>query len=94
MANFDMYINGKMEKFSGYVIPNLAYPIILGKLWMEYNNFVQTARLGCLRINSRKHKLLVRGNRFFKTRVPHVIIGGISYLTSEKFVDALQLEQH
>ena len=100
MAKVEMDINGRKENLSGYVMPNLAYPIILGKSWMEYNNVVYTAKLECLRIGSRKHRLLIRGSGWYEKnaptgvhkRVSQLSIGGISTLSPEEFAKVLQKE--
>ena len=100
MAKVELDINGRKENLSGYVMPNLAYPIISGKPWMEYNNVVYTAKLECLRIGSRKHGLLIRGSGWYENnaptgvhkRVSQVSIGGISTLSPEEFAKVLQKE--
>ena len=49
-ADFD--IDGRKERVWGYVIKNLAYPIILGKPWMEKNDVVYLAKKRAIRFGS------------------------------------------
>lgn len=53
-ADFD--INGSRERVNGYVIPNLAYDVILGKPWMEHNNVTYLSRKRMIRFSSKKKK--------------------------------------
>ena len=46
----------------GYVVPKLAYSIILGKPWMESNNVTYMAKKRRLRIGSRRHGTLIEEN--------------------------------
>lgn len=98
MARINLDIDGRKEDLMRYVMPNLAYPIILGKPWIEYNNVVYTAKLGCLRIGSRKHGILVRASGWYdkgapqkiQTRISHVSINKILTLTPMEFVTTMQ----
>lgn len=44
--NKTAWVNPKVVKIlpRGYVMPNLAYSLILGKTWMEINNVVYLAK--------------------------------------------------
>ena len=98
MARVDLDIDGREENLIGYVMPELAYPIILGKPWMEYNNVVYTAKLGCLRIGSRKQGILVRSSGWYERDAPakvqacvsHVSMRGVSTLTPIEFANTLK----
>lgn len=59
-ANID--IDGRQEKIWGYVMPKLAYPIILGKPWMEKNDVMYLAKRNCLRIGTRRDGIIVRSS--------------------------------
>ena len=41
----DIDIDDRHGRIWGYVMPYLAYPIILGKPWMEHNDVVYSAKL-------------------------------------------------
>jgi hypothetical protein len=57
-ANVD--INGYKKRIFGYIIKKLAFPLILGDPWLKYNNVTYKARKRQLRIESKKHGLIVR----------------------------------
>ena len=79
-------------------MPDLAYQIILGKPWMEHNNVVYTAKLGCLRIGSRKNGILVRASGWYENnapgnvqaRVSHVSMRKVSIFTPDVFANMVQ----
>ena len=47
----------------GYVMPNLAYHVILGKPWMERNEVTYSAGKQSLRIGQGDNKLMVKTSR-------------------------------
>lgn len=53
-------IDGHKEKIFGYVIDKIAFPFILGNLWMQRNDVVYTARARTLHIRTVKEILVVR----------------------------------
>lgn len=56
IVNLELDINGYKQTLCGYVVPNLACPMILGKPWLEHNNVVYLAKRHCLRFGSRKNR--------------------------------------
>jgi len=60
MVRVSIDIDGRQEIIWGYVMPKLAYPIILRKPWMEENDVVYLAKRHCLRIGSRRKGVMVR----------------------------------
>ncbi|KAI0996768.1 hypothetical protein K3495_g11415 [Podosphaera aphanis] len=62
ITHFKMDIDGRQEQIWGYVMLNLAYPIILGKPWMERNKVVYAAEDHSLLIEHGGQKLLVRAS--------------------------------
>ena len=77
-ADFD--IDGRKERVWGYVIKNLAYPIILGKPWMEKNDVVYLAKKRAIRFGSRKRGLVVREKGWFEDRAPPQVMNRIAHL--------------
>ncbi|KAI0995427.1 hypothetical protein K3495_g12753 [Podosphaera aphanis] len=57
-ANVD--IDGHKERIFGYVIEKLAFPLILGDPWMQYNNVVYRAGPRTLHIQRTGQDRLVR----------------------------------
>lgn len=63
-------------------MPNLAYPIILGKPWLEKNNVVYLAKRRCLRIGSRSQGIVVRASNWYEEQAPAQIQNRVSHLCS------------
>lgn len=59
----------------------LAYPIILGKPWMEKNGVVYLAKRQCLRIGSRKHGIIVRASGWYENKAPATIKSRVSQVS-------------
>lgn len=74
-------IDGRQEKVWGYVMPNLAYPLILGKPWMEKNNVVYLAKRHCLRIGGRKKGIIVRSSGWYENGSPTKVQSQVSHVT-------------
>lgn len=70
IAKVELDIDGRLEKLRGYVVPKLAYPIILGKPRMERNNVMYSARKNYLRFGSRKHGMIVHACSWYEKRAP------------------------
>ncbi|KAI0995750.1 hypothetical protein K3495_g12432 [Podosphaera aphanis] len=81
VARINMDIDGRREMIWGYVMPNLAYPIILGKPWMEYNNVIYSAKRKCLRIGSRKYGMIVRASDWYEQGSPTAVQKRISHVS-------------
>ena len=77
-ADFD--IDGRKERVWGYIIKNLAYPIILGKPWMEKNDVVYLARKRAIRFGSRKQGLIVREKGWYEHRAPHSVMSRVAHV--------------
>lgn len=94
-------VDGRQEKLWGYVMPNLAYPIILGKPWMEHNDVVYSAKRKCLRIGSRKYGMVVRASGRYeqgsptkvKERVSYVSIRNVAIESGVNFANLLKLSK-
>ncbi|KAI0991817.1 hypothetical protein K3495_g16370, partial [Podosphaera aphanis] len=94
-------IDGIKEQIWGYVMPNLAYPIILGKPWMESNSVTYSARRQCLRIGSRKHGIVVRASGWYEKRSPievrnrvsNVGVDQVAMVSKSEFANLLQQTQ-
>ena len=84
MAGINLDIDGRQEVLWGYVMHNLAYPMILGKPWMEKNDVVYSARRRCLRIGSRKHGIIVRSSGWYEKLSPSTIQKRVSNVSIEK----------
>lgn len=70
IACVDMDIDGRHEKIWGYVMPHLAYPIILGKAWMEKNVVVYLSKRRCIRIGTRRNGQIVRERGWYEDKSP------------------------
>jgi hypothetical protein len=57
-ANVD--INGYKKRIFRYVIKKLAFSLILEDPWLKHNNVTYKARKKQFRIESKKHKLIIR----------------------------------
>ena len=77
-ADFD--IDGRKERIWGYVIRSLAYPVILGKPWMERNDVIYLARKRAIRFGSKKHGLVVREKGWYEQRAPDQVIRRIAHM--------------
>ena len=44
IAGFELDLEGWKHEIHAYVIPDLAYPVILGKPWMEKNDVIYHAK--------------------------------------------------
>ena len=84
----NMDIDGRLERVWGYVMPKLAYPIILGKPWMEKNDVVYLAKRRCLRIGSRKEGIIVRATDWYKSKAPAKVKSRVAHV-SAKYVDVI-----
>ena len=82
----DMDIDGRQETIWGYVMPKLAYPIILGKPWMEKNDVVYLARRHCLRIGSRKNGIIVRASGWYEQQAPVEVKSRVSHVSVSKIL--------
>ncbi|KAL5594252.1 uncharacterized protein BROUX77_006207 [Berkeleyomyces rouxiae] len=60
IAVCDIDIDGRKERVYGYVIPNLAYDMILGKPWMEKNDVVYSAKERMITFKDQGDRLIVR----------------------------------
>ncbi|KAI0993381.1 hypothetical protein K3495_g14803, partial [Podosphaera aphanis] len=95
IARFEMDIDGRKEQVWSYVMPNLAYSIILGKPWMEKNDVHYSARRRCLRIGSRKHGLVVRSSGWYESesqtkinrRISRFGINQVKLASGEEFTE-------
>lgn len=81
IARVNMDIDGRQEILWGYVMPNLAYPMILGKPWMEYNDVVYAAKRKCIRIGSRKYGMIVRASGWYERGSPTKVQERVSYVS-------------
>ncbi|KAI0996318.1 hypothetical protein K3495_g11862 [Podosphaera aphanis] len=54
IAKYELDIGGHRELMWAYVMTNLAYPIILGKPWMEKNRVIYAANKPSLKIENRE----------------------------------------
>ncbi|KAI0995042.1 hypothetical protein K3495_g13139 [Podosphaera aphanis] len=54
IAKYELDIGGHRELMWAYVMTNLAYPIILGKPWMEKNRVIYAANKPSLKIGNRE----------------------------------------
>ncbi|KAI1000885.1 hypothetical protein K3495_g7311 [Podosphaera aphanis] len=88
VATVNMDIDERQEKLWGYVLPNLAYKIILGKPWMEHNDVVYSAKRMCLRIGSRKHGMIVRASGWHEQGSPAQVQERVSCVS----IDQVALE--
>lgn len=87
----EMDVDGRREKVWGYVMMKLAYPIILGKPWMEKNGVVYLAKRQCLRIGSRKHGIIVRASGWYENKAPANIKSKVSQVSH---INALVTSRH
>ncbi|KAI1006416.1 hypothetical protein K3495_g1806 [Podosphaera aphanis] len=65
-ARFKLDIDGRVEYVWRYVMPRLAYPIILGKPWLERNNVVYSAGEKVLQIGTGGNILIVKASGWSK----------------------------
>lgn len=86
IVNVHLDIDGHQEQIWGYVIPNLAYPIILGKPWLELNNVVYSAKRHCLRIGSRKFGIIVRESGWYERDSPTCVRERVACVSSDQAV--------
>ncbi|KAI0992221.1 hypothetical protein K3495_g15965 [Podosphaera aphanis] len=101
IARVEVDIDGIKEQIWGYVMPNLAYSIILGKPWMESNSVTYSARRQCLRIGSRKHGIVVRASGWYEKRSPievrnrvsNVGVDQVAMVSKSEFANLLQQTQ-
>ncbi|KAI0997917.1 hypothetical protein K3495_g10274 [Podosphaera aphanis] len=70
VARLKLDIDGHQEQLWGYVMPNLAFQIILGKPWMEKNEVVYSAGAQSLRIGKTENGILVRESRWWEKSAP------------------------
>ncbi|KAL5592940.1 uncharacterized protein BROUX77_002577 [Berkeleyomyces rouxiae] len=70
IAFCELDIDGRKETVYGYVIPNLAYDMILGKPWMERNDVVYLAKERVIRLGSGADALMVREKGWLDAHVP------------------------
>lgn len=70
MANLMLDIDGRQERMWSYVVPDLAYPMILGKPWLEQNDVYYMAKRRCIRFGSRKHGLIVHASDWYEKGAP------------------------
>ena len=61
IATFELDLEGWKDKIHAYVIPDLAYPIILGKPWMEKNDVIYHAKDQRLEIRSTGQNIRQKG---------------------------------
>ena len=80
MARVNIDIDGRQEIIWGYVMPRLAYPIILGKPWMEKTDVVYLAKRHCLRIGSRRKGIMVRESGWYENRSPPSIKSRVAHV--------------
>ncbi|KAI1006338.1 hypothetical protein K3495_g1882 [Podosphaera aphanis] len=84
IARIEIDIDGRQERIWGYVMPNLAYPLILGKPWMELNNVVYSAKRQTIRVGSRKHGMVVRASGWYENQSPTKIQERVSYISIDQ----------
>ncbi|KAI0995278.1 hypothetical protein K3495_g12904 [Podosphaera aphanis] len=84
IAHIKLDVDGRIEQIWGYVMPNLSFPIILGKPWMEYNDVVYSAKRRTLRIGSRKHGMLVRASGWYEREAPEKVRTRIASVSSDQ----------
>ncbi|KAI0999356.1 hypothetical protein K3495_g8841 [Podosphaera aphanis] len=77
-------IDGRQGQIWGYVMPNLAYPLILGKPWIEYNDVVYSARRQSIRIGSRKHGMIFCASGWYEKDSPAKIQDLVSHVRSDQ----------
>ncbi|KAI0994081.1 hypothetical protein K3495_g14101, partial [Podosphaera aphanis] len=93
IARLKLDIDGRQQNLWSYVVPRLAYPLILGKPWLEYNDAVYLAKRRCLRFGSRQHGILVHASDYYengaplsiKSQVAHVSLAAASVTTGNVF---------
>ncbi|KAI0997510.1 hypothetical protein K3495_g10679 [Podosphaera aphanis] len=75
VAKFHMDINGHRELIWSYIMPNLAYPIILGKPWMEKQRVIYSAGDKLLIIKPGNDERIVKtsgGDQEYNTHVEEI----------------------
>lgn len=77
-------IDGHHEKLWGYVMPQLAYPIILSKTWMEKNNVVYISRRRCIRFGTRGNGMTGRENGWYENKSPKSVQEQIAHVLSKQ----------
>lgn len=78
IASVDIDIDGRQETIWGYVMPSLAYPMILGKPWMEKNKVCYSAKSQTLRFGSRKHGMVVHVCGYYRETLQKAVLNNIS----------------
>lgn len=91
IAHIKLDIDGRIEQIWGYVMPNLSFPIILGKPWMEYNNVVYSAKRKVLRIGSRKHGLVIRASGWYERDAPEEVKARVALLSCDRLQEISQI---
>jgi hypothetical protein len=66
----DLDVDGHKERVFGYVVENLAYPMILGDPWLHHNDAVYRAGPRTLRIGSKRHGIVVRESGWMDAQKP------------------------
>ncbi|KAI0993173.1 hypothetical protein K3495_g15011, partial [Podosphaera aphanis] len=86
IARWKMDIDGRGEQIWGYVMPNLAYPIILGKPWMEINDVTFRAKQRSLCIGTGKNMITVKASGWYERSAPRVIKDRVVHLRPENLL--------
>ncbi|KAI1002404.1 hypothetical protein K3495_g5797 [Podosphaera aphanis] len=84
MARIMLDIDIRAEQGWGYVMPNLSFPIILGKPWMEFNDVIYLAKRKGLRIGSRKHGMIVRASGWYDRDAPERTKSRVASVTRDR----------
>jgi hypothetical protein len=88
IATFDLDIDGWTHEVHGYVIPDLAYPVILGKPWMEQHDIVYHAKDRCLTVSKTGQLIKEKGwhedPRFHAQRTARLAIPQVMHAAVRK----------
>ncbi|KAI0995207.1 hypothetical protein K3495_g12974 [Podosphaera aphanis] len=93
IAKLSLDFDGHNEQLWSYIMPNLVYPIILGKPWMEKNRVVYAAGDQFLIVQPGKEKWLMKANRWVKRDILHARPGSMEGLR-EGVLNTLETEQN
>ena len=72
-----MDIDGRQGEWWGYVMPNLAYPLILGRPWMERNKMIYLAGQQSLRKGRGDNESVVKTSGWLENLAPHEVQEGL-----------------
>ena len=73
IARYKLDTDGRQEQLWGYVMPNLAYPIILGKPWMERKKVTYVAGKQYLHIGQGDSRIMVKSSGWVDKFAPQEV---------------------